>query len=442
VIRPDDRIALPPIRRETLPSGLRVVIAERPGVPLAAVRLVLRGGASLDPSGRAGLAHLAALVARRGTRRRTGPEIDLEVESLGAELGAGVDEDATYFGLSAPAEELPRCLDILADVATAPVFPPAEVQRLRRREIASLAHDLDEPALVADRAMLQAVYGSHAYGHPPEGRVKDLEAARRGDVTAYHERHYRPSSAVLVVVGRVNAEEVLALARRRFRGWRAPDGAAPAVAPTAPPRTAVVVVDKPDVTQTQVRIASGGFPRKSPDYFPGVVASAVLGGGFTSRLMEAIRVNRGLSYGVRSRFAASAAGGIFFVSTFTKVETTGEIVQVALDETARFCEEGPREDELERTRSYLCGVFPLSLETHDQLAEKLADLALYDLGDDEVSEFRPRVRAVTPLAAREAGRRYFPTGARVVVAVGPARAIASQLERFGPVTVVPARKLA
>jgi len=437
-----DRIVLPPIHREALSNGLRVVVAERPGVPLVAARLVLRGGSSLDPPGRSGLAHLTAITARRGTRRWTGPEIDLAIESLGAELGAGVDEDATYFGVSAPVEVLPRCLDILADVATAPEFPAAEVQRLRRREIASLAHDLDEPSLVADRAMLQAAFGDHPYGHPPEGRSRDLGATRRGDVVALHREAYRPSSALLVVVGKVQASEVLALVRRRFGRWRGPDGVAAPLAAPEPPRTSVVVVDKPDVTQTQVRIASAGFPRRSPDYFPGLVASALLGGGFTSRLMEAIRVNRGLSYGVRSRFATSGSGGLFFVSTFTKVETTGEIVRVALDETARFCEDGPGADELERTRSYLCGLFPLSIETHDQVAEKLADLALYELPDEEVSAFRERVRAVTPEAARDAGRKYFPLGRRVVVAVGPAKAIARQLEPFGPVRIVPARKLA
>jgi zinc protease len=272
--------------------------------------------------------------------------------------------------------------------------------------------------------------------------VRELAVTRRGDVKAFHERHFRPSAAILVVVGNAPAQAVLALARKRFGRWRAPDGASVSIAPPAPPRRSVVVVDKPDVTQSQVRIASAGFARRSPDYFPGIVASAILGGGFTSRLMEAIRVNRGLSYGVRSRFATSGSGGIFFISTFTKVETTAEIVDVALDETARFCDGGPSPDELERLQSYLCGLFPLSLETHDQLAEKLADLALFDLPDEEVSHFRQRVRAVTPEACREVGRRYFPLEGRVVVAVGPARSIARSLERFGPVAVVPARKLA
>jgi len=435
-------IPLPPIRRETLPGGLRVIVAERGGVPLAAVRLVLRGGSSLDPRRRTGLAHLAALTARRGTRSRSGPEIDLAVESLGGEFGAGVDEDATYFGLSVPVEALPRCLDILADVAARPVFPPAEVLRLRRREIASLAHDLEEPGVLADRAVLRAAFEGHPYGNPPEGRLGDLRATTRSDVRSYHARHYLPAGAFLVVVGRVDADAVLALARRRFGGWSAGGDPQAPLGPPAPPRTSVLVVDRPDLTQSQVRIASAGFQRGSPDYFPGIVASALLGGGFTSRLMEAIRVERGLSYGVRSRFVTSAAGGLFLVSTFTKTGSTAEIVQVALDETARFCEQGPAEEELERTRSYLCGLFPLTLETHDQLAEKLADLALYALPDAEVTDYRDRVRAVTPEAAREVGRRFFPIGERVVVAVGPAREIARPLRRFGPVTVLPAKKLA
>jgi len=164
----------------------------------------------------------------------------------------------------------------------------------------------------------------------------------------------------------------------------------------------------------------------------------LLGGGFASRLMDAIRVQRGLSYGVRSRFLTSGSGGLFAITTFTKLETTAEIVKVALDETARFADGGPTEEELERTRAYLCGLFPLSLETHDQLAEKLADLALYGLSDEEVSAFRERVRAVTPEAAREVGRRYFPLADRLVVAVGPAKAVARALERYGPVSVVPA----
>ncbi len=434
-------IRLPPIRRERLDNGLELVVASRKGVPLVAARVVFRGGASLDPARRSGLAHLVALAARRGTRRRTGPEIDLLVESLGADLGVGVDEDASYAGLSAPVEALPRCLEMLGDVVMHPTFPAPEVGRRRRREVASLAHDLDEPAVLAERAMLEAAYGDHPYGHPPEGRAKDLLQVRRADVVALHRAQYRPSAAIVLVVGPVQEEQVAALVRRRFGRWPGrPEPTAELPAPP-PPRPAVLVVDKPDLTQTQVRIVSGGFARRSPDYHDGMVASAILGGGFTSRLMEAIRVNRGLSYGVRSRFATSVSGGLFTISSFTKVETTADLVQVALDEVARFAEGGPGPEELDRMQSYLCGLYPLSLETHDQIAERLADLALYGLGDDEVTAFRERVRAVTAEGCRRVAQRYFPVSGPLVVVVGPARTVAGPLERFGEVRIVPARKV-
>ena len=123
---PVGSIQLPPLHEERLENGATVVVARRPGVPLVAVRMVVASGASLDPPRGHGLAHLVAQVARRGTERRTGPEIDDRIESLGSELGAGADEDATYFGLSAPAEFLRELLDMVVDVATGPTFPTRE----------------------------------------------------------------------------------------------------------------------------------------------------------------------------------------------------------------------------------------------------------------------------------------------------------------------------
>jgi zinc protease len=434
-------ISLPPLHEERLPNGASLVVAERPGVPLVAVRLVVAAGAALDPPRGHGLAHLVAQVARRGTARRTGQQIDDTVESLGTELGAGADEDATYFGLSAPAEFLPQLLDVVIDLATRPTFPAREWERIRRREVAALAHVLDEPGAVADRAMVDAVYRGHPYGHPADGRAAHLAALRRGDAVAFHRRWFDPAAATLVVVGAVRVEEALRLCRRKLAAWPG-GGATPAAVPAAPPvERSVLVVDKRDLTQSQVRVANPALPRATPDYFPALVANAVFGGGFTSRLMEAIRVNRGLSYGVRSRFAMSRAAGIFYLSSFTKVETTAELLQVAFDEAERFCDLGPGADELERAQSYLAGLYPLSLETHDQVAERIADMRLYGVPIEEVTGYRERVRAVTAAQCRDLARRYFPLRSGVVVVVGPARQVAPSLERFGPVKVIPARRV-
>jgi len=407
-------------------------------VPLVAVRLMVRAGSSLDPSGRFGLASLVAGAVRRGTRRLSGPRIDAEVEALGAELGAGTDEDAASVGLSAPVEALPRLLSVLADVAARPAFPAREVEQLRRREVAALAHDLDEPGVVADRATLMAAYGDHPYGHPSEGNGRHLRATRRRDLVEFHARHWRPTRATLVIVGPVDAEATLEVVRRRFAGWRGGLGGELEVAPPAPPTPGVVLVDQPELTQAQLRIAAGGFARGSPEHAAGVVAGAVLGGLFTSRLMEAIRVERGLSYGVRARFASGRVGGLFLLSSFTKVESAGELARVALAELARFREDGPTAEELDRVRGYLGGLYPLSLETHEAWAEKLCEVELYGLPADEVTGFDARITAVDAEACRQLCRRYLGER-RVVVAVGPAAHLAPQLAPLGPVRVVPAR---
>ena len=434
-------IQLPQLHEERLPNGATVVVAHRPGVPLVAVRVVVSAGAALDPPRGHGLANLVAQVARRGTTRRTGKQIDDRVESLGSELGTGADEDATYLGLSAPAEFLPELLDVVTDVATDPTFPAGEWSRVRRREIAGLAHVLDEPGAVADRAMVDAVYHGHAYGHPTDGRARHLERLRRADALAFHRRWFSPAATTLVIVGAVDPAEAMALARRKLGRWRATGEPPPALPPVSVLPRSVLVVDKGDVTQTQVRVAAPALARCTPEYFPALVANAIFGGGFTSRLMEAVRVNRGLSYGVRSRFAMSRAAGIFFVSSFTKLETTADLLQVILEETARFRDGGPTAEELDRAQSYLSGLFPLSLETHDQVAEKLADVKLYGIPLEEITAYRERVRAVTTEQCREVAQRYFPVDRGVIVAVGPAKQVAPALERFGPVTVVAAQKM-
>ena len=437
-----DRIELPPLHEERLPNGLEVVVARRPGVPLVAVRLVLPAGSALDPVRGEGLASLVVQCARRGTKARSGREIDEAAEALGAELGASADEDSSGFGISAPAESLAPLLDLVLEVATSPSFPAKEVDRIRRREAAGLANLLDEPGAVADRAMLRAAYGAHPYAHAPDGRMRHLARLQRADLVAFHRRYFGAAGATLVLVGAVDPEKALALARRRLAGWKGADSPPPVPPAPEPGSRRVVVVDKPDATQVQVRIALPAFARSSPEYIPAVVANAVFGGGFTSRLMEAIRVNRGLSYGVRSRFATSRAGGLFFVSSFTKTATAGELVEVALEEARRYCDGGPGAEELERAKAYLAGLYPLSLETHDQLAEKLADLRLFGLPVEHVTEYRERVRAVTADECLAVARRHFPLDGRgVVVAVGPARDVAPQLERFGPVEIVPAKQV-
>ena len=434
-------IVLPELREARLPNGLRVAVARRPGVPLAAARLAVGAGSALDPEGAFGLAHLVALCARRGAGRRTGRAIDDLVESLGATMAGGAAEDASVHGLSAPVDVLPRLLEVLAAVVARPTFPPSEFERLRRSERGELAHDADDGSTVADRALLEAVYGGHGYGHAVEGRGADLGKIRRRDALAYHSRWFGPGAALLVVSGSVDPDRALEEAERHLGKWKPAPSPPPELAPATRGARRVVVVDKPDATQVQIRIGGVAIPRRNPDYFPALVGNGVLGGGFTSRLVEAIRVNRGLTYGVRSRFGVGRTTGLFAISSFTKNESAGELVEVALAEMARFAASGPTAEETSRASAYLAGLFPLSLETHDQWADRILDAWIYGYEVSEVRDYQERIRAVTAEEARVATARHLPIDDGVILAVGPAAPLAKQLARFGPVEILPVRRV-
>lgn len=434
-------LALPPSRSSKLSNGMEVVVAERRGLPLVTARLELLGGSATDSISKAGLAEFASQLLRRGTKNRSADEIDEEVERVGGSLGIDVDVDSIAISVSLPSEHLGAALDVLADLAMNPRFPPSEVAAAKSRTLAALANDLDDPSTIADKAATFYALAGHPYANPTGGWTRSVKTFSRADALAFHARAFGPDRAAIYVVGDTGGADVEALVKKRFGKWaraEAPFGELPAV--PEPGDAQVILVDKDDATQTQIRIISAGIARNDPSYFACAVAAGILGGGFTSRLMEEIRVNRGLSYGVSSRFHSFRRGGEFSIATFTKTETTAEAIQVTLDVTRKLAEQGPSGEELLRTKTYINGLFPLQLETNEQLARMLADLRLYGIGNDYVSRFRERISNVAVDEVKQAARAHFPIDRYTLVCVGKAKAIKKALAPFGPKVIV--KKLA
>ncbi|MFP2932779.1 M16 family metallopeptidase [Pyxidicoccus sp. 3LG] len=433
-------LKLPSLHETTTSGGLKVIAAERGPLPLVSVRLVLRAGASTDPDGKFGLADFTARLLRRGTRRLNAQAIDEAVEFVGASLGVGVGEDTMSIALTTPSEHFAQMLGVLGQLVREPTFPESEVDDSRERALAQFANDLDDPSTIADRAMTRALWGDHPYGHDVGGSARTVATFTRDDVVRFHRERMGPKVAMLVVVGAVDPKRVFAAAEESFAGWEGgPD--APIVVPPLK-RIAqagrVVLVDKPDQTQSQVRLGGPGFRMGHEDYFPATAFNVALGGGFTSRLMNEIRVNRGLTYGVSSWFDAMKADGVFALSTFTKTASTREIIDVALAEIGKVREKGLKPRELADAQAYLAGVYPLRTETNESIAGSIAEARLNDLGDDWVEKFRDRLRAVTPKQAAAAAKKYAFAQPPTVVVLGRAEEVKKQLKGLGPITVVPA----
>jgi zinc protease len=432
-------VRLPPLVEHTFPNGLHVVVARREPIPLVCARLMLEAGAAADPIDHRGLAEFTARLLRRGTRAMTADAINDAVEFVGASIGAGAAEDYSAASLTTPARHLDAMLEVMAQLVREPSFPEPEVETARRRALAQLANDLDDPALVADRALARALWGDHPYGHDVLGTSRDVERFTREDPERFHRLWYGPRIAALFVVGAVDPEVVLRSVERTFGSWSSGPSAPPSIPPLekAAGGGRILLLDKPDQTQSQVRIGRLALRRGAADWIPSLVMNTALGGGFTSRLVNEIRVKRGLSYGAGSGFDGMLAGGSFVVSTFTKTESTSKIIRVALDEIRKMREKGPTAAELSRAQTYMAGLYPLRLETNESVAAALAETRLYSLGDDWVSKYRERVRSVTRVQAAAAARAWLPGDDPAIVVVANAGQVKGQLQGWGPVDVRP-----
>ena len=436
-------VALPPLAIEKLPSGLTLLALQKRGLPLFHARLSVPAGACEDPRGKAGLAQFTVDLLRRGTRRRPAQDVDDLIESMGAQLSADVSMEEAALALTVPSDLAQRALDALLEVALEPAFDEHEVSSARRRTVAALQSDLDEPSTVASRAMVTLGYGlAHPYAHPAQGWRRDVETFRPEDARGFHATRYQQSGGLFAVVGQEDPQQLLAVLREKLAQWQAswpgPAQRQPLQFSALPPGEGLraVVVHKPDATQAQVRIVAPGLPRTTPRYAEAVVANTALGGGFTSLLVDAIRVDRGLSYSVSTRLHMNRRAGLSVFSSFTKNETLRQLIDVALEKMAVYAASGPSEDALDKARRYLAGLFPLGLESHEALAEQVADAILDGIGLDHLAKYRSRVLAVTLDQARSIAAELSPSrpGAQLIV-VGEADMARRGLDGLCPVEV-------
>lgn len=433
-------LKLPTATETTTSSGLQVLAAERGPLPLVSMRLVLRAGGVTDPKDKHGLADFTVRLLRRGTAKMNADAIDEAVEFVGASLAAGVSEDLMSLYITTPAEHFPAMLQVLGQLVREPIFPEKEVDLARERALAQFANDLDDPSTIADRAFTQALWGDHPYGHDVGGSASHVRTFTREDVVRFHRERIGPKGALLVVVGAVKPELVAAEAEKAFAGWSMPEQKEPIAVPPME-RVAqagrVLLVDKPDQSQSQVRIGGPGYRIGHPDYFAATAMNIALGGGFTSRLVNAVRVERGLSYSVGSYFDTMSAAGVFAISTFTKTASTREIIDVALEQVARVRDSGITTRELKTAQTYLAGLYPLRTETNESVASIIADIRVHGLGEDWVEQFRDRLRAVTPKQVKAVSARYLFSEPPAIVVLGKASEVKKHLKGLGTISVVP-----
>lgn len=427
---------VPAHERIVLANGLTLVILPRRNVPLVAFQMLIRGGALGDPTGRAGVASLAAGLLDKGAGERDAAAFAENVEGAGGSFAATAGAECISISGQFLAQDQERMLALLADAVIAPRFAAAEFARQRLRQIGHLRalKDSDPSELLAQygRGLL---FGSHPYGQPASGSEDSLQAVTLKDVVEYHRAHLGADRAVLVVAGDIDVAWLKADVENRFGGWRRAAAPLPAVGTTPKlRRRRVLLVDAPGCAQSYFWLGATGLDRAYPQRAALDLVNSLFGGRFTSLLNTELRIRTGLSYGAGSGFTRGRAAGEFAIRSFAETRHTVRAIDLALKTLSRLKREGITQAMLDSARAYVVGQYPMNLETAADWAAQLAELELYGLDPGYIEGYGPALRSASLADARQVIDTAFPAARQLaLVVIGDGAQVRDSLERYGPV---------
>lgn len=416
-------LAGPDIEQWTTGNGARVLYVHAPELPMVDARVTFDAGSARD-GGHPGVARLTSNLLMSGTAEHDTDALARALEREGAEVSTGSARDMAWVKLRSLADE--AHLGPVAELAGAmlhqPAFPGDEIERLVEQQRTALREREQSPGGIAGRLFREAIYGDHPYGGDPLGSEDSLARIDRGDVRAFHDEHYVGANANIAIVGAIGRERAEALARTLVgdlpRGQAAPD--LPPVPELADDQT---IREPYPSTQAHVLVGRPGVARGYERWPALYVANHILGGGgFTSRLYDQVRSQRGLVYSVYSHFSPMRAAGPFRIGLQTRGDQVDEALEVVRGVFNRFDAAGPTGDEIGDAVRNITGGFPLRIDSNDELTGYLAMMGYYGLGTDYLARFPERVEAVDAAAAQAAFVDALGQRPRVTVIVGGDRA--------------------
>ena len=428
------QVKLPPFTKQVLPNGVTLILSPNAELPLTNFRVLIRGGADADPVGKGGLAALTSELVRRGTSSRSAAVISESLDAMGATLITRADRSAITVDLECLSKDTSAALDILADILLHPTFPSEEVTKALTQALDSARAIKDNPRMITGSYFNGFFYPpGHPYRQRPEGDEVSLAKLDRETIIAFHSRRFTGKNLIIMAGGSFQPASMQAKLSAMFETVRTGESF-PSVDPPELKRgeaPRLLLIDKPDATQTYFMIGQPGLKRGDADEVPVTLINTLFGGRFTSMLNDELRVNSGLTYGANSTVNLNRLQGAITISTFTKTETTGKAIDLALTILKKLNQQGITAEQLKSVKTYVKGTYPPQhLETADQVATVLGDIELYGLNRGEVDDLFSKVDAVTLERANSAARKYFQSGNLVFVLIGKASEIRDTAKRY------------
>ncbi len=411
------------IERVVSPGGIEAWLVQDRLIPMLALEFNFRGGATLDPAGKEGLANLFSDLLTEGAGEFDAQEFQGRLEDRAITLGftSGLDSiQGTFKTLN---QHRDVAVELLRLALTRPRFAPEEVERARQRTIAGLARTAEDPGTLARRTWMQTAFPGHPYSRPVRGEAESVRRIGVDDLRAAHRRHLGRDNLIVGAVGDITPE---ALGRLLDQAFGELPAQAPAlaelgarVAEAVPQGLGRTLVVRRKIPQSTAIFGAAGVKRDDPDYYAALAVNYILGGGgFNSRLTVEVREKRGLAYSVNSGLALYDRAGLVQGSVGTENARVGRTLELIRDEWRRMGDSGPSEAELADAKTYLNGSFPLGLDSTGRIARTLVAIQYDRLGLDFLERRDKLINAVTPEQARAVARRLYDPDRLLSVIVG------------------------
>lgn len=414
----------------TLKNGLKLVVFENRRLPIVNFRLCFRSGEINDPPDLVGLTSAMVQMLNQGTKTRTSKQFAEEVESIGASIAASSNADNIIISGSSLNIYADKVIELMADMILNPIFPESELNLYKQNTIEALKFQRSQPSFLAEEQVARLIYGNHPYSivGPKES---DVEKLTRERILEVHKKTLAPNNAIFIVVGDVNANQIVEKIKESFRKWQKREIQEQKFdAPPSRTERTITIVDRKGSTQANIVISNLAIKRNHPDYFPVLVMNQILGAGASSRLFMNLRESKGYTYGAYSNFDMRYLAGSFEASAEVRTSVVGDAIKEFFYELNRIRNEKVSEQELQDAKNFLTGVFPIRLETQEGLTGFITQQQLFDFPTDYLQTYRDKVNAVTSEDVMRVAKQYILPDKVAIVIVGDAEEILGQVKAY------------
>ncbi|MFQ6609227.1 MAG: M16 family metallopeptidase, partial [Fidelibacterota bacterium] len=408
-------------------------------MPVVSIKCLIKSGTSSDKKGKSGCTSLLMELLKKGSGNKNARQFSEAIDFLGGSINTGSTPDYSLISAEFLQKDLTSALGFIGDIVMNPHLPEKEFWIAQRRISAAIQGIRDNPSSLNSYYFQKLFYGEkHPYGSPKNGILPELNALKPEDISDFYNHHFVANNITLIITGRFEIDKAFDTIQKLFSPLKSgTENKVDRSLLNSLKQNHYYILDNPDAVQTYIRMGVPGIYQNHSASIPLIAANSLFGGSFTSRLNQEIRANCGLTYSISSGFTRMFHQGSFTIATFTKTESTVEMLTAIFQELDRIHREPPTDNELQDTIRYLQGTYPMSLETADQLSQKLTHMVLYRLRPTWISDYLTNLQKLTATGLCKTIERYFPVSGYTCVLVGNAAEVESRIRGMGEITILP-----